>query len=266
MRCPHCKNEHTDDSQFCPITGKAIPLPVTLKNAETTLICKNCKARLTDEARFCPDCGVAVTISSAAGQNALQVNRFFKWNNIKLAGIGVILLIIILEIKITFGGKPKDISLQLPIATQTQTFLKRQATASLTFISTKTEIPETLPEPQILIKTLSNSPPLPRIQSQSPIPFPTKGISCRGAPPIRVKAGDLVHVTTTEGDKLILRSSPEVDDNMITMLLAGIELRIIDGPVCSDNFSYWEIKIPGTIQTGWVAEGDNSLYYIEPIY
>ena len=100
----------------------------------------------------------------------------------------------------------------------------------------------------------------------SPSPYPMMEISCPGAPPIRIETGNLVRVTTTEGDKLRLRSSPEVADNIIKMIPAGTELMVIDGPMCSDDFSYWEIQIPGTTQTGWVAEGDYSIYYIEPVY
>ena len=80
MRCPYCKNEHPDDSQFCPVTGKAISFPIAPKIAETYVICKNCKARLTAEARFCPVCGVATAVTAA------------KWNYIKLAGIGAIII------------------------------------------------------------------------------------------------------------------------------------------------------------------------------
>jgi hypothetical protein len=106
----------------------------------------------------------------------------------------------------------------------------------------------------------------PQALQQNPTPYPTIDISCPGAPPIRIEVGNLVRVTTTEGDKLRLRSSPEATDNIIRMIPTGTELRVIDGPMCSDAFSYWEIQIPGTTQTGWVAEGDYSLYYIEPVY
>ncbi len=116
--------------------------------------------------------------------------------------------------------------------------------------------------------TSYSEPPLaPIIQTSSgPTSYPTMEISCPGAPPIRVEVGNLVRVTTTDGDNLRLRSSPEVANNILQRVPAGLELRIIGGPVCSDNFSYWEVKIPGTSQTGWIAEGDYSIYYVEPIY
>jgi hypothetical protein len=97
-------------------------------------------------------------------------------------------------------------------------------------------------------------------------PSASDAITCPGAPSIRVDVGDLVRVTTTDGSPLFLRSSPRIDNNAIDSLTRGMQLRIVDGPVCSDNFSYWKVKIPGTSSIGWVAEGNFSLYFIEPIY
>jgi hypothetical protein len=111
-----------------------------------------------------------------------------------------------------------------------------------------------------------SSQPTQESASRSPTPFPIMDFSCPGAPPIRVKLGDLVRVTTTDGDRLRLRSSPNGSNNIIDMIPEGMELRVIGEHVCSENFTYWKIQISGTTETGWVREGDYSLYYIEPIY
>jgi RNA polymerase subunit RPABC4/transcription elongation factor Spt4 len=63
MKCPFCKNEHPEDSHFCPVTGKAIAQLDNPQIADTTLICKNCKTKIPTEARFCPVCGAAFTAS-----------------------------------------------------------------------------------------------------------------------------------------------------------------------------------------------------------
>ncbi len=124
-----------------------------------------------------------------------------------------------------------------------------------------------IPSLQSTQQVLVPSPqPMEESSSQSPAPFPTMDFSCPGAPPIRVELGDLVRVTTTDGDKLSLRSSPNGSHNIIDYISEGMELRVIGEHVCSENFTYWKIQIWGTTETGWVREGDYSLYYIEPIY
>ncbi len=46
----------------------------------------------------------------------------------------------------------------------------------------------------------------------------------------------------------------------------GTSMMIIDGPVCSDNWSWWKIRLNDGSE-GWVAEGGDQTdpYYICPI-
>ena len=116
MKCPYCKNEHPDDSHFCPITGKAISLPIAPKIAETSVICRNCKANLTAEAQFCPVCGVAIAVSTATGQDTYQLGKPFKRNYIKLAGIAAIIIGVIVLVIIFLSTHPfKAVPTSLPV-------------------------------------------------------------------------------------------------------------------------------------------------------
>ena len=61
MICPHCGQEHPDNFQFCPVTGKKIEI---IKESTSELIaCTNpsCddygKHILPADSRFCPSCG-----------------------------------------------------------------------------------------------------------------------------------------------------------------------------------------------------------------
>ena len=61
MKCPHCGQEHPDNFQFCPVTGKNIEV---IKESTSELIaCTNpsCddygKKILPADSRFCPTCG-----------------------------------------------------------------------------------------------------------------------------------------------------------------------------------------------------------------
>ena len=105
--------------------------------------------------------------------------------------------------------------------------------------------------------------------SSNPTPYPIMSYRCPGARASQVAKGDLVKVTTTQGDKLLLRSSPEKltnNANKLDSFPAGTELRVIGDYACSDNYMFWPVQVPGTNEQGWVIEGDFQLYYIEPIY
>lgn len=69
MRCPHCGQEHPDNFQFCPVTGKKIEM---IKESTSELIaCTNplCddygKKVLPADSRFCPTCGTGLNNSSS---------------------------------------------------------------------------------------------------------------------------------------------------------------------------------------------------------
>ena len=67
MKCPYCGQEHPDNFQFCPVTGKKIEI---IKESTSELIaCTNplCddygKKVLPADSRFCPTCGTGLNNS-----------------------------------------------------------------------------------------------------------------------------------------------------------------------------------------------------------
>lgn len=96
------------------------------------------------------------------------------------------------------------------------------------------------------------------------------GESACAAPVPRVAIGDKVLVTVEDWDKLKLRSEPKVSsDNVLIELDQYSELKILEGPICvySDETGYsyyfWQVVVTSTGETGWVAEGDYTHYFIE---
>ncbi|HET8626634.1 MAG TPA: C40 family peptidase [Thermomicrobiales bacterium] len=66
--------------------------------------------------------------------------------------------------------------------------------------------------------------------------------------------GDLVVVTTTEGDRLSLRDGPGLDATVLTTLAEGTVLTVLDGPRTSADGMSW-YHVDGEGWTGWcVAE------------
>jgi hypothetical protein len=93
--------------------------------------------------------------------------------------------------------------------------------------------------------------------------------SCPGAPPIRVEIGDVARVLDNNGVPLYMRSIPEVGTNVQWYLYAGNEVKIIDGPVCANDVSFFRVEELSTHHTGWVAEAeaDSNKYYLSmPLY
>jgi len=120
-----------------------------------------------------------------------------------------------------------------------------------------------IPDAQALVAVVDTPEPA----SQNPTPLPILGKPCPDAPPTRIAVGDMVLVTTTDGDPLILRSSPAaLGNNWVLKINKGIRLRVLDGPTCANNFVYWRVNMVDGMSSGWVAEGDSSLYYLAPVY
>jgi hypothetical protein len=106
-------------------------------------------------------------------------------------------------------------------------------------------------------------------QAIYPIPSTTPYITqardtCPGAPPIKVEIGDTARVTNNNGKPLFMRAKPEVGSNVQWYLFVGNELRIIDGPVCSNDVSFFKVEDMNTGHIGWVAEAesDSQIYLI----
>ncbi|GAB5493040.1 MAG: hypothetical protein Phog2KO_32550 [Phototrophicaceae bacterium] len=68
-----------------------------------------------------------------------------------------------------------------------------------------------------------------------------------------LSVGMLVRVTTTQGDRLNMRSEPNINAQNPSPLINGTPLLIIGGPQENNSFTWWQVQSPlGTI--GWVVD------------
>jgi hypothetical protein len=91
----------------------------------------------------------------------------------------------------------------------------------------------------------------------------TDPTTCRPAPPSRLSVGMDATVSFRLSLRLRIREAPGLDSRVITAMNRGTEMTIIDGPVCQDGYLWWEIERNDGI-TGWSAEGEPWMYYLEP--
>lgn len=99
---------------------------------------------------------------------------------------------------------------------------------------------------------------------------PQPVFDCLNAPTSRLKVGDHGRITFLDGSTTRLRSAPEAGENVLSNLAEGTEFDVVDGPVCyprpgrSDAYIYWKVMVPSVNKVGWLAEGDQKSYYLEP--
>lgn len=104
----------------------------------------------------------------------------------------------------------------------------------------------------------------------TPLVITATGEPSCSAPAPRVQIGDKVLVTVEDWDKLKLRSKPEVSSDTVLMELDQYsQVKILDGPICASSAEtgysswFWKVVVIPSGETGWVAEGDYTHYFIE---
>ena len=98
--------------------------------------------------------------------------------------------------------------------------------------------------------------------TKSPTPRPS---SCPGAPPQRVRVGGSARVCTAY-DRLVVRAKPLSSSAELTRLDPGTVVDVTGGPVCAEDWSWWQIETAAGL-TGWVSEGGDEVdpYFICPV-
>jgi hypothetical protein len=91
----------------------------------------------------------------------------------------------------------------------------------------------------------------------------TDPLTCRPAPPSRLTVGMDASVSFRLSLRLRIREAPGLSSSVITAMNRGTDMKIVDGPVCRDGYLWWKIEKDNGI-SGWSAEGEPWMYYLEP--
>ena len=68
-------------------------------------------------------------------------------------------------------------------------------------------------------------------------------------------------IVTTDNILLTIRQEPTINSPRIAQLSDGTELIIVDGYICANGYTWWQIESNDI--TGWAAQGDNEDYWLE---
>jgi hypothetical protein len=102
---------------------------------------------------------------------------------------------------------------------------------------------------------------LPPAWTPTPISIPGTGLDvgtwqpCDDAPPSQLEMGDIAMFEGTSL-KLRLRGEPSLAGTLAGEINPGDRIEIINGPACSDQLVWWEVKSMSAGNTGWAAEGN----------
>jgi hypothetical protein len=60
-----------------------------------------------------------------------------------------------------------------------------------------------------------------------------------------------------------VRSEPTIGSPRLGEIPGGGVFTVIGGPVCADNYAWWQVDYNGLV--GWTAEGEGITYWLEPL-
>ncbi len=147
-------------------------------------------------------------------------------------------------------------------------------TASLTAIviqqvtpSVTVPLPPSQPPPPSAEPTWTPTATL--IPSPTPVPSLTPSLKptwfpCTGTYASRLYAGDRAYVSFDPPLANRVRAQPNTAAVIVGLVQPGEQMDIIGGPICSDQWVWWQIRTLASGVTGWTAEGDRSGYWLVP--
>jgi hypothetical protein len=158
-----------------------------------------------------------------------------------------------------------------PVAQASETALPVPTTYASATITLPPSLVPTQDSPATLTPFPTNT--LPATQPASPTvqpqltstitPKPT-WLPCTGSYYSRLYVGSIAYVSFDPPLPNRVRSQPNTASDILGMLQPGERMEIIGGPVCSNQWIWWQIRSQATGLVGWTAEGDAKSYWLVP--
>jgi eukaryotic-like serine/threonine-protein kinase len=107
--------------------------------------------------------------------------------------------------------------------------------------------------------------------SRTPFLSPTPGlplnptwVPCPGTYPSRLQVGIQAFVSYDPPLANRVRTQPNGVAPVVGFIQPGETVTIIGGPICSDEWIWWQVRSLQSGMTGWTAEGDKQGYWLVP--
>ncbi len=94
---------------------------------------------------------------------------------------------------------------------------------------------------------------------------PAEIASCPAAMPSRLYPGARGRVSDDDPTALNVRREPGTSSPRVGQVSPGQTFQVIDGPQCVENMAWFQIIYGISAVQGWVAEGQDEQYFVEPI-
>jgi hypothetical protein len=135
------------------------------------------------------------------------------------------------------------------------------------------------PSPDPTLTASPTQPPSPTLapsstlaSSSTPIPSPTfvlpanpTWMPCPGTYASRLKVGIQAIVSYDPPLANRVRTQPNGVSPVVGFIQPGEKIVIIGGPICSNEWIWWQIRSLQSGMTGWTAEGDKQSYWLVPL-
>jgi serine/threonine-protein kinase len=122
-----------------------------------------------------------------------------------------------------------------------------------------------------LVSTPSSTPSLTSPASVSEAPPTVTGLAaaptwvpCPGTYPSRLHVGDHAYVSFDPPLANRVRRQPNNQSVVLGFLQPGEKMEILDGPVCYNNWIWWQVRSLESDLSGWTVEGDSTSYWLVP--
>jgi serine/threonine protein kinase len=146
------------------------------------------------------------------------------------------------------------------------------ATFTRTPVPTLPPPPTRTPIPRPTLAPLSTATPRPfptatlrPLPTITPRPLPTSPPQCN-AMRTRLTANEGARTTLTPDTPTRVRQTPGLSASTLRQIPPGLMFWVMSGPQCVDNVQWWQIEgvDQSGLWTGWIGEGQNNTYWIEP--
>jgi len=106
-------------------------------------------------------------------------------------------------------------------------------------------------------------------QATTQTPTPTASVTLHPCAaillPARLRVGQSGQVVSAATTPVNVRQAPSIAAPRFGRLEQGTSFAVIGGPTCADGVRWFQIRYGENNAEGWLAEGQNNVYFVEPL-